>query len=238
MIKVKNLNKSFDNSIVLDDLSFELLPNSITALIGPTGVGKSVLLKIIAKVINMDSGSIDYQDLKSNDISLMFQEGALFDSISVFDNVAFPLTNGKVPIHNLDSEIKDEVTSKVVKILDLVGLKKSIYKMPAQISGGMKRRVSLARALVNLPKLALLDDPTSGLDPIASSVIMDLIYKLQDELNSTILMVSHDLRRLIPISDQIYALFDGKIIFKGSESEILNSNKKLIDFINCRYELK
>src|SRR5207244_3998957 len=149
------------------------------------------------------------------EVGLMFQEGALFDSLNVLDNVAFPLVNGRVPTTILPKKVQEEVREKVMKILARVGLSRAVHKMPGQLSGGMRRRVALARALVSKPTLVLLDDPTSGLDPVASSIIMDLIVELHREYQPTTLMVSHDLRRLLPVVDRIVALFNGKICFSG-----------------------
>jgi phospholipid/cholesterol/gamma-HCH transport system ATP-binding protein len=168
----------------------------------------------------------------------MFQEGALFDSMSVYDNVAFPLVNGNVPTTTLPRAVREEVCAKVSEILSRVGLLRAAHKMPAQISGGMRRRVSLARALVQRPKILLLDDPTSGLDPVASSVIMDLIVELHREYRPTTLLVSHDLRRLLPAVERILAMFDGKIVFDGSLKDLATSAPPQVQgFVACRFEL-
>lgn len=168
----------------------------------------------------------------------MFQEGALFDSLTVLDNVAFPLVDGFVPVSSLARSQRQSVTEKVEQILLRVGLEHAAHKMPAQLSGGMRRRVSLARALVDCPKLVLLDDPTCGLDPVASSVIMELIVQLHEELGATMLLVSHDLRRLLPIVSQLLVLQDGTIQFNGPPSELVEKASEPIKrFIACRYDL-
>jgi len=171
-------------------------------------------------------------------VGLMFQEGALFDSMSVFDNIAFPLVGGKVPTGSLPVAQRREVRDKVSDILARVGLSNAAFKMPGQLSGGMRRRVSLARALVGRPRILLLDDPTSGLDPVASSVIMGLIVQLHREYNPTTVMVSHDLRRLIPVVDRVLALFDGAIAFDGTVDELTHVAPAFVrSFVACRYEL-
>jgi phospholipid/cholesterol/gamma-HCH transport system ATP-binding protein len=168
----------------------------------------------------------------------MFQEGALFDSLSVYDNVAFPLVQGMVPTTALPSDVRDFVHERVTAILERVGLSKAIFKFPAQLSGGMRKRVSLARALVGRPKYVFLDDPTAGLDPVASSVIMNLIVELHTEYRPTTVLVSQDLRRLLPVVERIFALFGGKIVFSGSLGELRQSPDELLrKFVSCRFDL-
>lgn len=220
---------------MLRDVSFRVTESSVVGLIGPSGGGKSLLLKIIAGTAKPDSGSFCNQCGKT---ALMFQEGALFDSLNVFDNVAFPLVGGKVPTFLLTDRKQAEVHELVDEILARVGLSAAANKVPGQLSGGMRRRVSLARALVARPSLLLLDDPTSGLDPVASSIILDLIIELQREYKPTTLMVSHDLRRLLPRVDTVIALFDGEVKFQGTLDE-LEARPELGDvrhFIECRYD--
>ena len=237
-LQVEDIHRSFGNTPVLQGASLDLKPATIAGLIGPSGGGKSVLLKIIGSVLRANSGRIIQEPPTACRASLMFQEGALFDSLSVFDNVAFTLVNGKVPTVTLAKKVREEVADKVSEVLHRVGLSKAAYKMPAQLSGGMRRRVSLARALVSRPDVVLLDDPTAGLDPVASSVIMNLIVEMHEEYKPTLLMVSHDLRRLFPVVDTIYALFDGKICFSGTLSELKSCKHTLLrTFAACRYDL-
>ena len=212
---------------------------SITGLVGPSGAGKSILLKIIGQVLQPTSGAVRFARFGQADVSLMFQEGALFDSLDVFNNVAFPLVGGRVPVFTLPAQQRDEVQSKVESILARVGLSKALLKFPAQLSGGMRRRVSLARALVARPRYVLLDDPTCGLDPVASSVIMELIIELQQEYRPTMLIVSQDLRRLLPMVEHIVALFAGKVVFNGTLEQLRHSpNDELKHFIACRFNLE
>jgi len=258
VLNVSDVFRSFGAKKVLAGASFNLKSASIAGLIGPSGGGKSILLKIIGGVVKRDSGVVNFdsanQTMRRAGVidsgaysrllphgsvaSLMFQEGALFDSLSVFDNVAFPLVQGRVPAVALPNEILDEVHPKVELILSRVGLSRAAFKLPGQLSGGMRRRVSLARALVSRPELVLLDDPTSGLDPVASSVIMDLISELHREYLPTTIMVSHDLRRLFPVVDTVLALFNGQIVFAGQVKELIGcDNEELLKFVKCRYDL-
>jgi phospholipid/cholesterol/gamma-HCH transport system ATP-binding protein len=239
VLTVKDLHKHFGEKHVLRGVSFALAPASINGLIGPSGGGKSVLLKLIAHTCKQESGEIRFDVGCSHfDVGLMFQEGALFDSMSVYENVAFPLVKGKVPTTSLSQAQRREVRDKVSDILARVGLTKAAFKMPGQLSGGMRRRVSLARALVGRPRILLLDDPTSGLDPVASSVIMELIVELHNEYKPTTVMVSHDLRRLIPAVTRVLALFEGAIAFDGTVDQLLHGSPAFVrSFLACRYEM-
>ena len=236
---VEDVRRSFGDKVVLKGVSFSLPQSSITGLIGPSGGGKSVLLKVIARTCKSDCGTVTLGGgCSMSDVGLMFQEGALFDSFSLYDNVAFPLVQGKVPTTMLPADVRESVCVKVSEVLARVGLTKHAAKFPGQISGGMRRRASLARALVGRPKILLLDDPTSGLDPVASSVIMDLIVELHREYKPTTIMVSHDLRRLLPSVERVLALFDGTIVFDGETNELKQSAPTNVrSFVSCRYEL-
>jgi phospholipid/cholesterol/gamma-HCH transport system ATP-binding protein len=279
MLRVEGVQKSFAAHTVLRDVSFRLPAGSIGGLIGPSGSGKSVLLKIIGGVISASKGMvttgtcIDDEDsqidlpnantrtdlpehLRNTSagcraMSLMFQEGALFDSFSVLDNVAFPLVSGNVPLAILPLRQRTVVAQAALEMLDRVGLRAAAHKFPGQLSGGMRRRVSLARALVPQPRVLLLDDPTCGLDPVASSVIMQLIVDLHRELKPTTLIVSHDLRRLLPNVEQVVALFNGSVCFQGTLAALAtpqmvgeacslpkeSSLREVRHFVSCRYDL-
>lgn len=239
MIIINKVSKTFGKQRALENVSFNIHPNTITGLIGPSGAGKSALLKILGGVYATDSGSIDWGHINSSQVSLLFQEGALFDSLDVYENVAFPIVKGQVPTFLLSRSTQVETYEEVAKMLARVGLSKAIHKTPEQLSGGMRRRASLARALVNHPELVLLDDPTSGLDPVASSVIMELIVELQIEYELTMLVVSQDLRRLLPIVDQVCVLWDGRQVFSGPTTELGTSAPAAVkEFIACRYDLE
>ncbi|MCB0337402.1 MAG: ATP-binding cassette domain-containing protein [Bdellovibrionales bacterium] len=237
MIVLENIEKSFQDLHVLRGVSLQLEPGKIYGLIGPSGGGKSVLLKIIAGVLEAEAGTRDVDGIPDEEISIMFQEGALFDSMNVMDNVAFPLLDGRVPTTRLSNASYAQVYPKVEAILEQVGLKDALFKVPAQLSGGMRRRVSLARALVTEPKLLLLDDPTAGLDPVASSVIMELIAEIFSQYKPITLIVSHDLRRLFKVVQDVYALFGGLPTFHGSVAQLDQAPKEVQQFVSCRYEL-
>ena len=233
---INKVCKAFGSTTVLSGVTAEIGAGKIVGLVGPSGGGKSTLLKIVGCVLDADSGEIDRGEVTNEEISLMFQEGALFDSLSVADNVAFSLVDGKVPLSRLSQNEREEAVVLASRILSRVGLFAASHKMPAQISGGMRRRVSLARALVCNPRLALLDDPTAGLDPVASSVIMNLIVELHRESNQTTVIASHDLRRLLPVCDEIIGLFGGSIVFKGPRESLEDSPAEVREFIACRYD--
>ncbi len=238
-LQCQAVRKSFGAHEVLRGVDLSLPRSSITGLIGPSGGGKSVLLKIFGQVLEADSGTCELNGIQEEEIALMFQEGALFDSLTVYDNIAFPLVRGKVPSAGLPIRIQEEIRPKILNVLEHVGLLKAAFKMPGQLSGGMRRRVSLARAVVGRPKLLFLDDPTCGLDPVASSVIMNLIRDLHAEYRPTLLIVSHDLRRLLPIVENVAALFDGKICFHAPVSDIARSASSAVqEFVSCRYDLQ
>lgn len=239
MLKISQIRKYFGAKKVLEDVSFSLEKGSLNGLIGPSGDGKSVLMKIIGQIIKADHGKIECEGESEFAVSLMFQEGALFDSLSVIDNVAFPLVQGNVPHTLLPRALRREVVEKCLAVLGKVGLAAAANKLPGQLSGGMRRRVSLARALVAKPSLLLLDDPTSGLDPVASSVIMNLIGEIHREYKPTVLIVSHDLRRLFPLVERIDALFDGKITFSGTVQDLIErGDSGLKRFVSARYDLE
>lgn len=238
MLSLNSIFKTFGTLRLLRGVTFDLKPGTITGLIGPGGSGKSTLLKILGGVQRADYGSVfDPRGIRDR-CGLMFQEGALFDSLNVLDNVGFPLASGRVPVETLPPEERDRVADASIEILRRVGLAHAAHKMPAQLSGGMRRRVSLARALVSRPQLLLLDDPTFGLDPVASSVIMGLIRELHHDYSPTTLIVSQDLRRLLPMVDVIVALFDGKIRFIGTLQQLREFDSPTMKkFVSCRFEL-
>ena len=235
-VQVNNLHRSFGSNHVLRGLSFELVAGDLVGLIGPSGGGKSVLLKALAGIETIDGGTVT--GAQPNSVSLMFQEGALFDSLNALDNVAFPLVQGRVPVVDLLPEERERTIETAYAVLCRVGLSAAHHKMPGQLSGGMRRRLSLARALVTRPQLLLLDDPTAGLDPVSAHVIMDLIAALHAEYLPTTIIVSHDLRRLLPMVKRTMALFDGQIVFDGALSQLRGASRPEVQrFVACRYDL-
>jgi phospholipid/cholesterol/gamma-HCH transport system ATP-binding protein len=225
MIEFKNVTISFNDEVVLKNISFKINRGETKTILGASGSGKSTILKLILGLIRPDSGSIlvDGQDIARmseqelvqirRHIGMVFQEGALFDSLSVRENVGYRLYE---EAHLSDEEI-DVIVSK---LLGFVGLEDAIDKMPSQLSGGMKHRVAIARALVDTPKIVLYDEPTAGLDPITKRTIVELMIKLRDLEGVTTVFVTHDLPAAVMIASQYaFAENDGNIrIQKGGES--------------------
>ncbi len=236
MLRVEGVTKSFGDLCVLKNLSFSIEEGEIVGLIGPSGAGKSVLLKIIGDVIDPDSGRVTRPAPSANvgdsGVGFLFQEGALFDSMSVIENVAFPLRSNQ----NLSYQ---DMMVRAHDILCKVGLSDAYKKLPGQLSGGMRRRVGIARALVSNPSLVLLDDPTGGLDPVAARVIMNLILSLHETYQPTVVLVSHDIRRLLPSVARIIGLFDGRIAC-DEPVEALSSrvDPKVTKFLATRYDFE
>ncbi|OGI10671.1 MAG: hypothetical protein A3I68_07065 [Candidatus Melainabacteria bacterium RIFCSPLOWO2_02_FULL_35_15] len=213
IVEIKNLSKSFGKKKVLDNISFNVCQNEILLIIGFSGSGKSTLLRIISGLDEPDSGEVI---LTTTHLGMVFQGAALFDSMSVFDNVAFPLINQnkKVPFW----QIKEKVTEK----LKIVGLSGMENLRPDELSGGMKKRVSLARAIINDPEIILYDEPTSGLDPVVSNIIVDYILKLQYELKASSILVTHNLNVIKKISSRVILLYDAKIVWEGNSENLFS----------------
>jgi phospholipid/cholesterol/gamma-HCH transport system ATP-binding protein len=216
MIRIVNLTKSFEDNKVLDDISVEIADSDSFVIVGKSGIGKSVFLKCITRLLKPDSGQvfIDDEDIVSarredllrirRKIGLVLQEGALFDSMNVFENIAFPLV-----YHDLMP--RAEIDKKVRHYLEVVEMPEFGEAMPAELSGGMKRKVSLARAMVLEPKYLLYDEPTSGLDPMSAGIVESLIMKLQREMNITSLVVTHDLDLAHYVGTRIALLDKGRL---------------------------
>jgi len=240
MIRVENLKKAFGTNLVLDSVSFDIEPGQIVGLVGPSGGGKSVLIKIIAGVLEPDAGEVVSKDGELFLTGFLFQEGALFDSMSVLENVAFPLSLERAK-KSENTDFSTNLTDKAAldiayDMLGEVGLSHAYAKYPGQLSGGMRRRVALARALVAKPELLLLDDPTGGLDPVAASVIIELIKKFHSSYSPTVLIVSHDLRRLLPNVERVLGLFDGKIQCDEVPANLANKvSPEILHFLETRF---
>ena len=243
MITVKHVAKNFSRQPVLRDVSFNLKSGEFVGMVGPSGGGKSVLLKILGKVLEPSSGEIQHTtDSGEPDeltVGFLFQEGALFDSMTVLENVRYPLA-AECRSGNANAAPECSRTDsydRAYEMLKEVGLAKAYAKIPGQLSGGMRRRVALARALVHRPQLVLLDDPTGGLDPVAASVIIDLIKELHRTYHSTIVMVSHDIRRLLPNVERVLALFDGVIAMDASPDKIeAEASPEVLHFLATRFD--
>jgi len=229
MVEIQDLHKSFNSNLVLDGVSFNVNEAENMVVFGRSGTGKSVLLKCIIRLMEPDAGniSIDGQDvfqldgkelnLLRKDIGFLFQGSALYDSMSVRENLEFPL------IRNFDL-LQSEMDERVYKLLDAVSLEEAIDKMPSELSGGMKKRIGLARSIITNPKLMLYDEPTTGLDPITAKEISTLILELQQAYKMTSIIVTHDLLCAKIIADRAIVLEEGKIIHSGNIDELVSSN--------------
>ena len=229
MIEIKNLSKSFGDNTVLDNISINMPKRENTVVFGRSGSGKSVLLKCIVGLMSPDSGEITIESkniLKYSinelnqlrkQIGFLFQGAALYDSMSVRENLEFPL------IRNFNFTEK-EIDEKIHDVLKKVSLEHAIDKMPAELSGGMKKRIGLARTIITEPKLILYDEPTTGLDPITSKEISHLIIELEENIDATSVVVTHDLTCAQIVADRAVVLKDAKIFFEGNIKELVASN--------------
>ncbi len=229
MIQVKQVRKSFGSQVVLDDVNFEIRPGTVTAIIGRSGSGKSVLIRHIIGLDCPDHGEIlvdgeNICTLGARDVNrvrkrfgILFQDGALFDSLTVEENVAFPLNEHT---RLSDAQIRDVVREKLTE----VGLAAHLDKFPFQISGGMRKRAGLARALALDPDTVFFDEPTAGLDPITKGAIYRIMLKTHEERSVTYVLVSHDITGVLDFSDEILMLMDGKIRMQCTPDEIRNSD--------------
>ena len=234
MIEIQNISKKFGDKVVIDDISAEFKPGICNLIIGTSGSGKTVLVKCIVDLLKADKGEIIFdksilykmdkeerKELRQN-LGMLFQGNALFDSLTVEDNVKFPL--------DMFSTLSvAEKKIKVNEILARVQLEGVNGKFPAELSGGMKKRVGLARALVMKPKYLFCDEPNSGLDPQTSMVIDKLIHELTVEFNITTIVVTHDMNSVMEIGNHIIYLHQGKKEWEGSNKDIIYSENKLLN---------
>jgi phospholipid/cholesterol/gamma-HCH transport system ATP-binding protein len=234
VVAVEKLHKSFGSQTVLNGISLALRRAETLAVLGRSGTGKSVMLRLIVGLEKPDAGSIrihgqDIEGLALDQLSeirkkmgFLFQHAALYDSLTVAQNVAFPLVHHKKEMAN--SERDDRVRA----LLAEVGMQDALAKMPSDISGGMQKRVGLARALILEPDILLLDEPTAGLDPISSAEIDDLVLKLQEEHHIASIVVTHDLYSAKTIADRLALLNEGNVVIEGSFEELQKSD---IEFV-------
>jgi phospholipid/cholesterol/gamma-HCH transport system ATP-binding protein len=239
MILLRDVHKRFGSQVVLDGVNLDVQEGETLALLGPSGTGKSVLLKHIIGLIHPDSGIVMVDDedvgrlrrkelaaLRSR-IGYVFQNGALFDSMSVFENVRLGITD--------EDKFRDEdyARDRVAGCLKLVNLAPDVMaKFPAELSGGMRKRVGIARAIAGSPKYLLYDEPTSGLDPVNADVIDSLVKRLDNELGVTSVMVTHDVRGAFRTADRLALLTGGRIVQQGTQEEFLKSNNpKVQEFL-------
>jgi phospholipid/cholesterol/gamma-HCH transport system ATP-binding protein len=225
-IVLKNLYKSFrgGRDQVLKDLSIEFPVGQLTYILGPSGVGKSVLLKHILGLLHPDSGQVivagkDMATIRGRELAehrkvfgMLFQNSALFDDMTIFENVAFPLRE-----HTQCSE--EEIVERVSRSLATLGMASGYDKFPNELSGGMKKRVALARAIIREPSILLYDEPTTGLDPVTRTTVDDLIETLKRELKLTSIVISHDIPSALLLADRIGFLSGGKFVFWGTPAE-------------------
>jgi phospholipid/cholesterol/gamma-HCH transport system ATP-binding protein len=233
IVTLRDVHKSYGAQKVVNGINLTLSRGETLAVLGRSGTGKSVLLRLIIGLQKPDSGSISIHGRETTSLGLdemnelrikmgfLFQGSALYDSLTVEQNVAFPLER-----HTTIS--KSECADRVKELLASVGMEAALNKMPGDISGGMKKRVGLARALALRPDILLLDEPTAGLDPITSSEIDELILKLQEENAMVSIVVTHDLRSAKTIADRIALLDKGKVVMEGSFEDLARSNDEFV----------
>ena len=237
MIKVNNISKSFVNTQVITNISATFEKGKTNLIIGQSGSGKTVLMKCLLGLYDVDNGEIFFDEKKydkdnisnmSNlrkQIGMVFQGSALFDSMTVLDNIMFPL-------RMFSSKSESNMISRAKEVIKRVDLKDSDDKYPSEISGGMKKRVAIARAIVLNPKYLFCDEPNSGLDPKTAIIIDKLIQEITVEYNITTIINTHDMNSVMEIGDKIIFLVEGKKIWEGNNQEILNTDDKLInDFV-------
>lgn len=227
VIELKDVYKSFGSQRVLNGVNLTVNKGETLSIIGNSGCGKSVLIKHLIGLLQPDSGTIiveghDINKISDNELTeirkkfaMVFQGAALFDSLNVYENVSFGLRR----INKNMSE--NRIKNKVAEVLDMVGMPNIEKKMPSELSGGMKKRVGLARAIAMDPEILLYDEPTTGLDPIMSRIIDDLIVKMQSLLNVTSIVITHDMTSVFRMADRVVMLYDGKII-EGGDPEHLH----------------
>ena len=238
MIKVSHLSKSFNGQCILRDINLEILSGEMVVVLGESGTGKSVLLKHLMGLLKPDSGqvSIDGEDITQlseerllgirKKIGYLFQEGALYDFMTVFENIAFPLKEHTRFDHAT-------IQAKVKEVLNTVDLEGVGYKYPSELSGGMKKRVGLARAIILDSRILFCDEPTSGLDPIRSRDISDLICSIAKQKGSTTVITSHDMVNSFRIADRLVLIKEGMIVLDGTQEDFEKSENKFVkEFIS------
>lgn len=225
IVEIRNMTFSRGSRLIFDDVSLKIPRGKVTAIMGPSGTGKTTLLKLIGGQLLPDSGQIllegqNIPTLSRRDLfivrermGMLFQSGALFTDMNVFDNVAFPI--------RVHTELPEEMIRDIVLMkLQAVGLRGAVSLMPSELSGGMARRVALARAISLDPDIVMYDEPFTGQDPIAMGVLVNLIKRLNEALGHTSIIVSHDIQETLSIADYIYVLSDGKIIAQGTPAAL------------------
>lgn len=233
-LELIGVRKAFGSLLICQDINLRVKKGAVLSILGPSGCGKTVTIKMLIGLVLPDAGSIlfdtfDIARLKSEDeflpirqrISMVFQGAALFDSMNVFENIAYPLMVQ-------DKLSQSEMEDRVAQTLAMVGLPEAADKMPSELSGGMKKRVGLARAIITNPEVILYDEPTAGLDPINTRRIVDLIIELQDRLRCTSLVVTHDIPAVEAMSDQVAFFYAGRVRKVGSFQELKESKDAVV----------
>ena len=227
MLQAEDLHKSFGPKVVLDGISFSLAKGESLVIVGPSGTGKSVLLKHLIGLVRPDSGKVfvagedlwALSNLERNRarkrFGMSFQEGALFDSMSVFDNIAFPLRRSGRPPR--------QVRDRVRECLEIVHLPNVEDKRPSELSGGMRRRVGFARAIAHEPEILLFDEPNTGLDPIMTDIIDEVILEMRERMKPTIVTITHHIESARKIGDRVALLFGGKLLYDAPPEEFLET---------------
>lgn len=218
LIQLKNISKIYENRYVLNNISFNVAAGEAVAVVGFSGTGKSTVLKIISGLVEPDEGEVI---LGEKNIGMAFQYSALFDSMDIFENVAFALKERR----DFKGKYKErELREIVCEKLKLVGLSDIENKFPSELSGGMQKRVSFARAIVTDPRIILYDEPTAGLDPVSSTVIEDYMVQLKNELCAASIVVTHQMSTIQRTADRVIMLYNGDIVWHGTPQEMLTSS--------------
>jgi phospholipid/cholesterol/gamma-HCH transport system ATP-binding protein len=244
MIEVRNISKSFSGRRVLNGISLEFEPGKCNLIIGESGSGKTVLAKSMVGLLKVDTGDILYNGRNftkmsftekktiRQEVGMLFQGGALFDSMTVEENIIFPLSM-------FTEKSREEKIERAHFCLNRVNLPNAAHLFPDELSGGMKKRVAIARAISVSPKYLICDEPNSGLDPITAIVIDELIKEITHEYNITTIVITHDMNSVLEIGDTIAFLFKGDILWTGNKEQILHAGKKeLVDFVYATKFLK
>ena len=234
VISIRDLRKSFGTLTVLNGVDIDLFRGENVAVLGKSGTGKSVLIKIISGLLKPDSGNVNVlaQDVdKISDhelqrlrirIGFSFQNSALYDSMSVKENLEFPL------VRNLRKLSKKDVSIAIDEVLDAVGLSQTLNQMPAELSGGQRKRIGIARTLILKPEIMLYDEPTAGLDPVTCIEINKLIVKVREQYNTSSIIITHDLTCAKTTSDRVAMLLNGKFVATGSFEDVFHTDDKII----------
>lgn len=229
LIELKNVTKIYGKKPILKKISFNVRSGETVAVVGFSGSGKSTVLKLISGLICANSGEITVND---KNLAMVFQYSALFDSLNIYENVAFALRERKeFKKKYKEKELMEMVTDKLAK----VGLYNIENKYPSELSGGMQKRVSFARAIMTSPKIILYDEPTAGLDPVSSTVIEDYIVHLKHETNAASIVVTHQMSTIQRTADRVIMLYKGRIVWEGTPKEMLNAvDPFAYQFVNAR----